>query len=308
MNRLISLFTIYICVVFSNVAYSNPSTTPSTQIPKALKHTDLPIKIDQDNLEKILLTPLKTRANTLAKLKNDNVALFDKLTAPKMVQQHVYLEYILRFAINSNLNLSNLTKVDLTQTEDKAYTTKLSNSPHFAGPSLLFAPLPRHSNEKLEQALLAKGFPSKDLPILVNAFRQQLHKFSSHYEDKQLTEQVTQQIAKTISNKHNIPMDEYHRLFRYLSYVDDYQYQFYLNTRGLAIIEQLPEHSQRIVKSYLIEKLTTQLKLKAKPADWLNRRITAIEKRFKTKAQDFGPADLRELMIEEKYKRLRNGL
>ncbi|MFT4929800.1 MAG: hypothetical protein ACI8WB_005935 [Phenylobacterium sp.] len=215
---------------------------------------------------------------------------FEFIMSAQNSQTAQQLQYLFRRAIDEKLPLDAFADFGITRDDNNHYYIDLKTHPHLALPAQLFGVIFGGSHMFLNSsALISRGFTKKDSLVLKNYMKQfdadYMEKESSHVQAALLYHRLSH-LQATVASKSILDPDYYRHQF-------EQQNAMYFSTMnnkwrnwGLKLLSQFEPQARRILQSYLVEKLSSSIKISASEnqTDRLEKNIVGkdVAQRLKT--------------------------
>ena len=256
----------------------------------ALNHTlsaDIPPDTIQTRIGKEGLDDLYNRFEQhygeFVRKDNPRKVDFDFIFGAKNAQTTMELHYQLGLAIEERLPMERFTKFGIRTKDDGSFQYDLKRSPYLATPDDLFAALTTTSSIRiLSYSLLRKGFRQNDIPTLksylsltANERGKPTQAYITYLNDK------LSFFETTFESKQVLKPNHYQQIIGQPSYIRHYLNFNHQRNLALTLLSRLEPHPQRILISYLVESLSTQVSLAPSPPT-KNGDLSSFERRLKS--------------------------
>ncbi|NQZ06311.1 MAG: hypothetical protein HRT35_04035 [Algicola sp.] len=236
----------------------------------ALNHTlaaDIPPDTIQTRIGKEGLDDLYNRFEQhygeFVRKDNPRKVDFDFIFGAKNAQTTMDLHYQLGLAIEERLPMERFAKFGITSKDDGSFSYDLKHSPYLATPNNLFAALTTASSIRiLSYSLLKKGFRQNDIPTLKSYLT-----LATNERGKPNLAYITYLNEKlsffetTFESKQVLKPEHYQQVIGQPSYIRHYLNFNHHRNLALTLLSQFKAHPQRILISYLVASLSTQVSL-----------------------------------------------
>ena len=206
-----------------------------------------------------LLQKLELRKQLFEPLAGDYEQLFELLVDEELVYQGVELFYLSHLSIDLRKMAGNFDTVGFTQQSRQHFVVNYNKSLHLVLPKKMFYISQAEQGFFVEQGLLERGFRQSDLAVL----REYAQQFDPSVE---ITRNNLQYVKVNLPKfKRLVNNDDLINFFTSYVYINRYHSeQAWLNW-GLGLLQRFDLQRQRILKSYLLERLAIKANIYATP-------------------------------------------
>jgi hypothetical protein len=187
---------------------------------------------------------------------------FDFIFGLKTSRMNMELRYLLGLALDEGVPLYSFEEFGIVYSNDGTYEIEYEKHPHLALPRNLFLTLTTKQDvEFFTRELISRGFRQTDLAILEKYLEQYpMNKTPKTYSYDYFTylSGKMSELTQTVKHKNQLPPAKYRQIMGQPRFARDYiSYKIQRNW-ALTLLAKLDPQRQRILKSFLMERLTSK--------------------------------------------------